>query len=88
MNKPKKELLKLEELLPCYLYIGSNDSLLEDTVDNIKNTLKDKINFDTDLKIFSGLEEISEEDFLAYINTPSLFSSRKIAIIKYIEKYL
>jgi len=86
MNKPKKELLKLEELLPCYLYIGSNDSLLEDTIDNIKNTLKGKINFDTDLKIFSGLEEISEEEFLAYINTPSLFSSRKIAIIKYIEK--
>lgn len=86
MNKPEKQILKLEELLQCYLYISSDDSLLEDTIDNIKSVLKDKINFDTDLKVFNGIEEINEEEFSGYVSTPSLFSSKKIAIVKHIEK--
>ena len=86
MDNSKKELLKLEKLLPAYLYISTSDSLLEDTIDNIKSLLEGKVNLDTDFKIFSGMEEIAEEEFAGYINTPSLFSSKKIAVIKYIEK--
>ena len=86
MDNSKKELLKLEKLLPAYLYISTSGSLLEDTIDNIKNLLEGKVNLDTDFKIFSGMEEIDEEEFTGYINTPSLFSSKKIAVIKYIEK--
>ena len=86
MDNSKKELLKLEKLLPAYLYFSTSDSLLEDTIDNIKSLLEGKVNLDTDFKIFSGMEEIDEEEFAGYINTPSLFSSKKIAVIKYIEK--
>src|SRR4030065_2360993 len=86
MDNSKKELLKLEKLLPAYLYFSTSDSLLEDTIDNIKSLLEGKVNLDTDFKIFSGMEEIDEEEFTGYINTPSLFSSKKIAVIKYIEK--
>ena len=85
-NKLKKELLRLEELAPCYLYISTNDSVLEDRIESVKKFLKGKINFDTDFKIFSGAEEIDEEEFNNYISTPSLFSPKKIVVIKYIEK--
>ena len=86
MDNSKKELLKLQKLLPAYLYFSTSGSLLEDTIDNIKSLLEGKVNLDTDFKIFSGMEEIAEEEFAGYINTPSLFSSKKIAVIKYIEK--
>jgi len=85
-DKLKKELLKLEELSSCYLYISTSDSVLEDRIESVKKFLKGKINFDTDFKIFSGAEEIDEEEFNNYISTPSLFSPKKIAVIKYIEK--
>lgn len=45
-NNSKKELQGLGKLSPCYLYVSTSDSLLEDTIDNIKNFLKSKINFD------------------------------------------
>lgn len=82
----KKKSIRLDKLLSCYLYISMSDSLLEDTIDNIKSFLKDKINFDTDFKIFSGMEEIDDGEFAGYINTPSLFSQKKVVVIKYIDK--
>jgi len=85
-DKLKKELLKLEELAPCYLYISTSDSVLEDRIESVKKFLKEKINFDTDFKIFNGAEEIDEGEFNNYISTPSLFSLKKIVVIKYIEK--
>ena len=85
-DNSKKEILKLEELSSCYLYISTSDSVLEDKIDSVKNFLKGKINFDTDFKVFDGAEEIDEEEFNNYINTPSLFSTKKIAVIKYVEK--
>jgi DNA polymerase III subunit delta len=85
-NSPERESIEPEKLLPCYLYTGAAESLLEDTIDKLKGTLKEKINFDTDFKVFSGTEEINEEEFTGYISTPSLFSSKKIAVIKHIEK--
>jgi DNA polymerase III delta subunit len=85
-DNSKKELLKLEELSSCYLYISTSDSVLEDKIESVKNFLKGKINFDTDFKVFDGAEEIDEEEFNTYINTPSLFSTKKIVVIKYVEK--
>jgi DNA polymerase-3 subunit delta len=78
--------MKLESLEPCYLYISSSDSMLDERIDNIEGFLKGKINIDTDFKVFNGAEEIDEEEFNNYISTPSLFSSKKIAVIKYINK--
>ena len=85
-DNSKKESLKLEKLSSCYLYISTSDSVLEDKIESVKNFIKGKINFDTDFKAFSGMEEIDEEEFTNYINTPSLFSAKKIVVIKYIEK--
>src|SRR3972149_4033642 len=85
-DNSEKESLKLEKLSSCYLYISTSDSVLEDRIESVKSYLRGKINFDTDFKAFSGIEEIDEEEFTNYINTPSLFSSKKIVVIKYIEK--
>lgn len=85
-DRLKKESIRLESLEPCYLYISSSDSMLDERVDSIEEFLKGKINVDTDFKVFDGSEEIDEEGFNNYINTPSLFSSKKIAVVKYIEK--
>jgi DNA polymerase-3 subunit delta len=85
-DRSKKESMKLESLEPCYLYISSSDSMLDERIDNIEGFLKGKINIDTDFKVFNGAEEIDEEEFNNYISTPSLFSSKKIAVIKYINK--
>ena len=85
-DKLKKEPLGLGKLAPCYLYISISDSILEDRIESVKKFLRGKINFDTDFKIFSGAEEIDEGEFNNYISTPSLFSIKKIVVIKYIEK--
>ncbi len=85
-DNSKKESLKLGKLSSCYLYISPSDSVLEGTIDSVKSFLRGKINFDTDFKTFSGTEEIDEEEFTNYISTPSLFSTKKIVVIKYIEK--
>ncbi len=84
-NNTKKESPGLDKLLPCYLYISPSSSLLEDTIGSIKKYLKGKINFDTDFKNFNGTEEIDEEEFFNYINTPSLFSPKKVVAIKNID---
>jgi DNA polymerase-3 subunit delta len=86
MDNSKKEPLRLQKLSSCYLYISPSDSVLEGTIDSVKSFLRGKINFDTDFKTFSGTEEIDEEEFTNYVSTPSLFSPKKIVVIKYIEK--
>jgi DNA polymerase III delta subunit len=85
-DRPKKESIRLDSLEPCYLYISSSDSMLDERMNSIEEFLKGKINIDTDFKVFNGAEEIDEEEFNNYISTPSLFSSKKIAVIKYVEK--
>lgn len=85
-NKSIREPIRLEKLQPCYLYISSSDSVLDDRVEGIRNFLEGKINLDTDFKIFNGAEGIEDEEFENYISTPSLFSPKKIAVIKFIEK--
>lgn len=81
----KDKILELDKLSPCYLYVSTSESLLEDNINNIKDFLEDKINFDTDFKIFSSIGEIEEEEFANYIDTPSLFSYKKVAVVKYID---
>ncbi len=85
-DKLKKENIKLENLDPCYLYISISDSVLDNRVENIRNFLNGKINLDTDFKVFNGAEGIEDEEFNNYISNPSLFSMKKIAVIKFIEK--
>jgi len=81
----KDKILELDKLSPCYLYVSTSESLLEDNINNIKDFLENKINFDTDFKIFSSIGEIEEEEFANYIDTPSLFSYKKVAVVKYID---
>ncbi len=85
-NKLKKEPLKLQSLKSCYLYISTSDSMLNDKVEGIREFLKGKINFDTDFKIFDGSGDIDEEEFNNYTGTPSLFSSKKVVVVKYADK--
>jgi len=85
-NNSKKESFRLEKLLPCYLYISKSEPVLEERIQSIKSHLRGKINFDTDFKAFSGMEGIDEEEFTNYIDTPSLFSSKKIVVIKHMDK--
>lgn len=82
----EKETIKLESLQTCYLYMSSSGSVLDDRVESIRNFLEGKINLDTDFKIFNGTEGIEDEEFNNYISTPSLFSPKKIVVIKFIEK--
>ena len=85
-NISQKEGNKLEVLEPVYLYISSSDSALEDKIYGIKNFLRDKINLDTDFLAFSGKEDISEEEIENFASTPSLFSPKKVMVIKNINK--
>jgi DNA polymerase III delta subunit len=85
-NNSKKESFKLDKLLPCYLYISKSEPILEERIQSVKSHLRGKVNFDTDFKAFDGVEGIDEEEFTNYINTPSLFSSKKIVVIKHMDK--
>ncbi len=85
-NELKKEPLKLQSLKSCYLYISTSDPILDDKVEGIREFLKGKINFDTDFKIFDGSGDIDEEEFNNYVSTPSLFSSKKVVVVKYADK--
>jgi len=82
----QKEGQKLDSLEPVYLYISSSDSALEDKIYGIKNFLKGKINLDTDFMALSGEEDISEEVIENFAGTPSLFSPKKVMVIKNINK--
>jgi DNA polymerase III subunit delta len=84
-NDSKNIIFRLEKLLPCYLYMGSSSSMLDNKVSSIKNFLKDKINFDTDFKNFNGFEDIDVEELTGYVDTPSLFSYKKVVVIKHID---
>jgi len=79
----KKDFSRLK---PCILYISKSSSILEDKIDEIKQYLKDKINFDWDFKVFYGDSQIDTGELSNFFNTPSFFSERKVAVIKNIEK--
>ena len=85
VKKSKKEIMNLEDLKPCYLYISRSSSVLDDKIGGIKKFLKGKINFDTDFKVFNLLDDIDEEEFSNFINIPSFFSTKKVVVIKDIE---
>lgn len=78
---------KLDKLKKAYLYISRNDSVLEEKVGEIKDFIGGEINIDTDYKVFRPDSENNNEDLENYISTPSLFSFRKIAVIRNIEKF-
>ncbi len=86
VNTSQKEDQKLEGLEPVYLYISSSNSALEDKVSGIKNFLRGRINLDTDFMALSGEEDISEEEIENFTGTPSLFSLKKVMVVKNINK--
>ncbi|MCJ7472777.1 MAG: DNA polymerase III subunit delta [Actinobacteria bacterium] len=78
---------KIDKLKKAYLYISRNPSVLEEKVGEIKSFIEDKINTETDYKVFRPDSENTDGELENYISTPSLFSSRKIAVIRNIEKF-
>ncbi len=78
---------KIDKLKKAYLYISRNSSVLEEKVGEIRGFIEDKINTETDYKVFRHDSENNDGELENYISTPSLFSSRKIAVIKNIEKF-
>ena len=78
---------KIDKLKKAYLYISRNPSVLEEKVKEIRVFIEDKINTETDYKVFSPDLENTDVELENYISTPSLFSSRKIAVIRNIEKF-
>ncbi len=75
----------LNDLKPFYLYISKSTSILGDKLAEFKKLLKDKIDFDSDFKIFYADEEEQTGEFITFYNTPSFFSEKKIAIIRNLE---
>ena len=78
---------KIDKLKKAYLYISRNGSVLEGKVKEIRVFIEDKINTETDYKVFDPDLENIDGELENYISTPSLFSSRKIAVIRNIEKF-
>jgi DNA polymerase III delta subunit len=75
----------LSDLKPFYLYISKSPSILSDKLAEFRKFLKDKIDFDSDFKIFYADEEEQKGEFISFYNTPSFFSEKKIAIIRNLE---
>lgn len=75
----------LSDLKPFYLYISKSPSILGDKLAEFRKFLKDKIDFDSDFKIFYADEEEQTGGFISFYNTPSFFSDKKIAIIRNLE---
>ena len=75
----------LSDLKPFYLYISKSPSILGDKLAEFRKFLKDKIDFDSDFKIFYADEEEQTGEFISFYNTPSFFSEKKIAIIRNLE---
>jgi len=78
---------KIYKLKKAYLYISRSSSVLEEKVKEIRVFVEDKINIETDYRVFRPDLENDDVEFENYISTPPLFSSRKIAVIKDIEKF-
>ncbi len=78
---------KIDKLKKAYLYISRSSSVLEEKVGEIRGFIEDKINTETDYKVFRPDSESTDGELENYISTPSLFSSRKIAVIRDIEKF-
>jgi len=75
----------LSDLKPFYLYTSKSPSILGDKLAEFRKFLKDKIDFDSDFKIFYADEEEQTGEFISFYNTPSFFSDKKIAIIRNLE---
>lgn len=75
----------LSDLKPFYLYISKTPSAFGDKLAEFRKFLKDKIDFDSDFKIFYADEEEQTGEFISFYNTPSFFSDKKVAIIRNLE---
>ncbi|MBN1298265.1 MAG: hypothetical protein JW997_01110 [Actinobacteria bacterium] len=81
--KPVKD---ISEFKNCYLFVSKSHLVLNERIDNLKKLLKNQINMEMDFKIFYGGEEINEQEFVNYCNTPSFFSLKKVAVVKNFDK--
>jgi DNA polymerase III delta subunit len=75
----------LEKLKPCYYFISSSASILEEEIENTKKSLKSVIDVSIDFKVFDLDEESEMDDFFNFFKTPSFFSEKKVAVIKNFE---
>jgi DNA polymerase III delta subunit len=75
----------LSDLKPFYLYISKSPSILADKLAEFRKFFRDKIDFDSDFKIFYADEQELTGEFISFYNTPSFFSEKKIAVIRNLE---
>jgi DNA polymerase III delta subunit len=75
----------VSELKPFYLYTSKSISILAEKLAEFRKYLKDKIDFDSDFKIFYADEEDQVGEFISFYNTPSFFSDKKVAVIRNLE---
>ncbi|MCJ7665734.1 MAG: hypothetical protein MUO59_03230 [Actinobacteria bacterium] len=78
---------KIDKLKKAYLYISRSSSVLDEKVKEIRDFIGNSINTETDYRVFWPDSENTDEELESYIFTPSLFSPRKIAVIRNIEKF-
>jgi DNA polymerase III delta subunit len=75
----------LKKLKPCYFFMSSSSSILDEEIEKIKKSLKNMVDISIDFKIFDLNEEGDMADFVNFYKTPSFFSEKKAAVIKNFE---
>jgi DNA polymerase III subunit delta len=77
---------KIEELKALYFIESKSESIIDEKIKEIRSYLKDKINSESDIRIFDAKYEVDASDLYNFINTPSFFSIKRAAIIRNCEK--
>ncbi|MCX6346414.1 MAG: hypothetical protein NTZ89_00465 [Actinobacteria bacterium] len=77
---------KIEELKALYFIESRSESIIDEKIKEIRSYLKDKINSESDMRIFDAKYEVDASDLYNFINTPSFFSIKRAVIIKNCEK--
>lgn len=77
---------KIEELKALYFIESKSESIIDEKIKGIRSYLKDKINTESDIRVFDGKFEVDPSDLYNFINTPSFFSIKRAVIIRNCEK--
>lgn len=71
----------------CQLFISRSSGILDEKISNIKKSLRGKINFDTDYRVFDNPNDLDEKELINYLSIPPFFSENKVIVIKNIKDF-
>lgn len=77
---------KIEDLKALYFIESRSESIIDDKIREIRAYLRDKIDIESDLKIFNADDMPDPKELYNFLNTPSFFSVRKAVVLKHCEK--